>query len=82
MPSSLQDTVFPVQRRTRESCARLIGAKAAEIALTPNTSYGLSLAAQALPLKGALRFSPHIFNTPDELGEALSMLDSLLSPRA
>lgn len=45
------ETVFPALRRTRESCARLVGATAAEIALTPNTSYGLSLAAQALPLR-------------------------------
>jgi len=45
-----QETIFPTLRRARESCARLLGASASEIALTPNTSYGLSLAAQALPL--------------------------------
>jgi cysteine sulfinate desulfinase/cysteine desulfurase-like protein len=31
--------------------------------------------------QGALRFSPHFFNTPDEIDEAMAMLDSLLSPR-
>jgi selenocysteine lyase/cysteine desulfurase len=31
--------------------------------------------------RGALRFSPHCFNTLDEVEQALAMLDSLLSPR-
>lgn len=36
--------------RSRELCARLINAAPAEIALATNTSFGLGLAAQALPL--------------------------------
>jgi selenocysteine lyase/cysteine desulfurase len=44
------ETVFPALRRTREACAHLVGASAEEIALLPNTSYGLNLAAQSLPL--------------------------------
>lgn len=35
----------------REACARLIGADAAEIALTPNTTTGINIAARSLPLK-------------------------------
>ena len=42
------ETVFPALRRTREACAALVGASADEIALLPNTSYGLNLAAQGL----------------------------------
>ncbi|MDQ3697226.1 MAG: aminotransferase class V-fold PLP-dependent enzyme [Gemmatimonadota bacterium] len=37
-------------RRTRELCARLIGASLTEIALMVNTSYGINVAARALPL--------------------------------
>lgn len=44
------DAVFPALRDARQRCAALVGATESEIALTPNTSYGLSLAAQALPL--------------------------------
>ncbi|MFN2397692.1 MAG: aminotransferase class V-fold PLP-dependent enzyme [Gemmatimonadaceae bacterium] len=42
---------FGVIRRTRELVAQLIGASPAEIALMVNTSYGINLAARALPLK-------------------------------
>ena len=41
---------FGTLRRSRELVARLIGARAADIALMVNTSYGLNLAARALPL--------------------------------
>jgi cysteine desulfurase/selenocysteine lyase len=41
---------FPVLERGRELAARLIGASASEIALTTNTSWGVNLAAYALPL--------------------------------
>ena len=41
---------FPVLDRGRELVARLIGASAGEIALTTNTSWGVNLAAYALPL--------------------------------
>jgi cysteine desulfurase/selenocysteine lyase len=44
------DVVFPALAKTRGLCARLLGADASEIALVPNTSFGLSLAARALPL--------------------------------
>jgi selenocysteine lyase/cysteine desulfurase len=37
--------------RARALCAQLIGASAAEIALMVNTSYGINLAARALPLQ-------------------------------
>jgi len=36
---------------TREVLARLIGAEPSEIALATNTSFGLSMAARALPLE-------------------------------
>jgi selenocysteine lyase/cysteine desulfurase len=42
---------FGTLRRSRELCARLIGAKPTEIALATNTGYGINLAARALPLK-------------------------------
>ena len=42
---------FGTLRRSRELCARLIGAKPIEIALATNTGYGINLAARALPLK-------------------------------
>jgi cysteine desulfurase / selenocysteine lyase len=42
---------FGTLRRSRELCARLIGAKPAEIALATNTGYGINLAARALALK-------------------------------
>jgi cysteine desulfurase / selenocysteine lyase len=45
------EVVFPALARTRAQCARLIGADAAEIALVPNTSAGLNLAARALPFE-------------------------------
>lgn len=41
---------FPVLDRGRELIARLIGASAGEIALTTNTSWGVNIAAYALPL--------------------------------
>lgn len=41
---------FGTLRRSRELCARLIGAKPREIALATNTGYGINLAARALPL--------------------------------
>jgi selenocysteine lyase/cysteine desulfurase len=37
-------------RAARAAVARLIGADPAEVALTPNTSYGINMAAQTLPL--------------------------------
>ncbi|MGD2135871.1 MAG: aminotransferase class V-fold PLP-dependent enzyme [Gemmatimonadales bacterium] len=50
-PQHLPDSdLQAVLRRARESVARLIGAEAGEIALATNTSYGLNLAASALPL--------------------------------
>ncbi|MDQ3811828.1 MAG: aminotransferase class V-fold PLP-dependent enzyme [Chloroflexota bacterium] len=42
---------FATLRRSRELCAQLIGSSPAEIALMVNTSYGLNLAARALPLR-------------------------------
>jgi cysteine desulfurase/selenocysteine lyase len=44
------DDFFPVLDRARETVAKLINADAREIALTPNTSWGVNLAAYALPL--------------------------------
>ncbi len=41
---------FPVLDRGRELIARMIGANAGEIVLTTNTSWGVNLAAYALPL--------------------------------
>ena len=45
-----REHIFPALEKVRNQCAKLIGADASEIALTTNTSYGLSLAANALPL--------------------------------
>lgn len=44
------DTLFATLSRSRELVARLIGASPAEIALATNTSYGINVAARALPL--------------------------------
>ena len=50
-PHRLGDsTLFDTLRRSRELVARLIGARTSEIALAMNTSYGMNLAAFALPL--------------------------------
>jgi selenocysteine lyase/cysteine desulfurase len=48
MPETLQ---FDTLARTRELCARLVGATPGEIALMVNTTYGINLAARALPLR-------------------------------
>jgi cysteine desulfurase/selenocysteine lyase len=45
------ETQFGTLARARTGCARLIGADPAEIALMVNTSYGLNLAARALPFE-------------------------------
>ena len=42
---------FGTLARSRELCARLVGARPAEIALMVNTTYGINLAARALPLR-------------------------------
>jgi cysteine desulfurase / selenocysteine lyase len=44
------DDFFPVLDRARTLVGTLIGATAAEVALTTNTSWGINLAAYALPL--------------------------------
>ena len=44
------DDLFAILARARALSARLIGAAPAEIALSVNTTYGLNIAAQALPL--------------------------------
>jgi cysteine desulfurase / selenocysteine lyase len=50
---------FEVMARARELAARLIGATADEIALTPNTSHGINIAARCLPLRaGDVVLSP------------------------
>ncbi len=54
-----QDLQFGTLARGRELIASLIGADAGEIALATNTSYGVNLAAFALPLKaGDVVLSP------------------------
>ena len=45
------DLQFGTLQRSRELCARLIGAKPTEIALATNTGFGINVAARALPLK-------------------------------
>jgi selenocysteine lyase/cysteine desulfurase len=47
LPETLQ---FDTLARTRELCAGLVGATAGEIALMVNTTYGINLAARALPI--------------------------------
>lgn len=49
--SITQEFQFGTVARSRELLARLTGASASEIALMTNTSYGLNLAARALPLR-------------------------------
>ena len=50
-PFRMTDEIqFGTIARSRELCARLIGAAPREIALMVNTSYGINLAARALPL--------------------------------
>ena len=46
-----QELQFGSLAKARAACARLIGADPREIALTVNTSYGLNLAARALPFE-------------------------------
>ena len=46
-----QDEQFAALDRGRDLVARLVGARAAEIALMVNTGYGINLAASALPLR-------------------------------
>ncbi|MFI5236003.1 MAG: aminotransferase class V-fold PLP-dependent enzyme, partial [Gemmatimonadales bacterium] len=51
MPFKLPDTdLFEVFTESRRLCARLVNAEPEEIALATNTTWGLSLAAAALPL--------------------------------
>jgi len=45
-----EEVQFGTLRRSRELCARLINARPEDIALMVNTSYGLNLAARALPI--------------------------------
>ncbi|HEX5870265.1 MAG TPA: aminotransferase class V-fold PLP-dependent enzyme [Longimicrobium sp.] len=45
----------PVMARCRRAAARLVGADEDEIALLPNTSFGINLAAQSLPLEPGRR---------------------------
>jgi selenocysteine lyase/cysteine desulfurase len=45
------DDELAIMRRAREQAARVIGASVSEIALQVNTSYGINLAARALPLR-------------------------------
>ena len=47
----LYDDHLAIPARSRELCAELIGARADEIAIGANTSFGLNLAASALPLE-------------------------------
>jgi cysteine desulfurase / selenocysteine lyase len=51
---------FGVLARSRELCARMIGATPDEIAMTVNTSYGLNVAASSIPLKAG-----DVIITPD-----------------
>lgn len=46
-----EEVQFGTLRRSRELCARLINAPLESIALMVNTSYGINLAARALPLE-------------------------------
>ncbi len=45
-----EEVQFGTLRRSRELCARLVNAQPQDIALMVNTSYGLNLAARALPI--------------------------------
>jgi selenocysteine lyase/cysteine desulfurase len=49
------DDFEPTLERARAAAARLVNASAHEIALMPNTSHGLNLAAQCLPLEPGRR---------------------------
>ncbi len=55
-PYRFDDTgLMEILAAGRRTAATLINADAAEIALTPNTSYGLNMAAQTLPLRSGDR---------------------------
>jgi len=43
--------IFGLMQDTRQTMARLINAEVRDIGLTPNTGYGINIAAQALPLQ-------------------------------
>jgi len=45
------DDFEPTLERARAAAARLVNASPDEIALLPNTSYGINLAAQCLPIE-------------------------------
>jgi cysteine desulfurase / selenocysteine lyase len=45
------DMEFDVMDRARDLAARMVGATAEEIALTPNTSHAINIAARCLPLR-------------------------------
>jgi cysteine desulfurase/selenocysteine lyase len=49
------DDFEPTLRRARQAAARLVGADEGEIALLPNTSHGINLAARALPVEKGRR---------------------------
>jgi selenocysteine lyase/cysteine desulfurase len=49
------DDFEPTLQRARASAARLVNASPDEIALLPNTSYGINLAAQCLPIEEGRR---------------------------
>ena len=49
------DDFDPTAARARAAAARLVGAEPEEIALLPNTSFGINLAAHALPLEPGRR---------------------------
>jgi cysteine desulfurase/selenocysteine lyase len=55
-PHLFEEREFPEMLATaRAAVARLVGADRAEIALAPNTSYGINMAAQVLPLRAGDR---------------------------
>ena len=58
------DDFEPTLQRARSAAARLVNASPGEIALLPNTSHGINLAAQVLPLEQGRRIVVSNFEFP------------------
>ncbi|HEX6751289.1 MAG TPA: aminotransferase class V-fold PLP-dependent enzyme [Longimicrobium sp.] len=70
----------PTMRRAREAAARLVNADADEIALLPNTSYGINLAAQALKIEPGRRVLVSGFEFPANVYPWLKLAEEGRAP--
>ena len=70
----------PTMRRAREAAARLVNAGADEIALLPNTSHGINLAAQALKIEPGRRILLSGFEFPANVYPWLKLAEEGRAP--